>query len=237
MNKVVKLVRGELVRLYKNKIIPVSAVVSLIWILLIVFSSTEEVAGLLPMILVLDAGMLGIIYLAASFYLEKQEGSLKSLFVSPLSAEEILVSKIIVSLITGLVSSALLVLTFRLVHKQDINFLWLFLSLLFITLSHSLLGFVIILNCRDFAQMLGIYAAYALLFFLPTVLFLLEIIPGNLEILLLVSPTHSAFVLAQKAFGEGNWGQAVGALAYLAVLGAGLYRYVIGKFKEHAVQG
>lgn len=237
MNKVVKLVRGELVRLYKNKIISVSAVVSLIWILLIVFSSTEEVAGLLPMILVLDAGMLGIIYLAASFYLEKQEGSLKSLFVSPLSAEEILVSKIIVSLITGLVSSALLVLTFRLVHKQDINFLWLFLSLLFITLSHSLLGFVIILNCRDFAQMLGIYAAYALLFFLPTVLFLLEIIPGNLEILLLVSPTHSAFVLAQKAFGEGNWGQAVGALAYLAVLGAGLYRYVIGKFKEHAVQG
>ena len=237
MNKVVKLVRGELVRLYKNKIIPVSAVVSLIWILLIVFSSTEEVAGLLPMILVLDAGMLEIIYLAASFYLEKQEGSLKSLFVSPLSAEEILVSKIIVSLITGLVSSALLVLTFRLVHKQDINFLWLFLSLLFITLSHSLLGFVIILNCRDFAQMLGIYAAYALLFFLPTVLFLLEIIPGNLEILLLVSPTHSAFVLAQKAFGEGNWGQAVGALAYLAVLGAGLYWYVIGKFKEHAVQG
>ena len=139
MNRFLKLVRGELVRLQKNKILPVSAIVSLLWIFVIVFSSAEEMLSLLPMLLVLDAGMLGIIYLAASFYLEKQEGSLKSLFVAPVSGTEILLAKIAASLITGLFSGALLVLAFHFVHKQDENVLWLFISLVIILFFHSLL--------------------------------------------------------------------------------------------------
>ena len=237
MNRFLKLVRGELVRLQKNKILPVSAIVSLLWIFVIVFSSAEEMLSLLPMLLVLDAGMLGIIYLAASFYLEKQEGSLKSLFVAPVSGTEILLARIAASLITGLFSGALLVLAFHFVHKQDVNVLWLFISLVIIVFSHSLLGFAIILNCRDFAQMLGIYAAYALLFFLPTVLFLLEIIPGDWEAILLLSPTHSSLILARKAFMDAELAHVLGALVFLLALGAGLYFYVQKKFKAHAVQG
>jgi len=237
MNKMMRLVRGELVRLQKNKILPISIAVSLIWVLIIVFSSAEEILGLLPVILAIDAGMLGVIYLAASFYLEKQEGSVKSLFVSPLSSAEILISKIIASMLSSLGSAALIVISFCLAHDQKVNVLFLVVNLLIVVFAHSVIGFAIILNCRDFAQMLGIYAAYALLFFLPSVLYILEIIPEKLEALLLLSPTHSSFILLQKPFWETDLAFVIGAYFYLILLGAGLYFYVNKKFKIYAVQG
>lgn len=238
MNKVVRLVQGEMVRLYKNKILPISIFVSLIWVLLIVFSSAKETGGLLPMILVVDAGMLGIIYLAVSFYLEKQEGAIKSLFVAPVGANEILISKIIASIISSLISTTIIILTFFFAHHQKVNLLLLFVNTVLIVLAHSAIGFTIILNCRDFAQMLGIYAAYAILFFLPTVLYTLEIIPKTWETLLLISPTHSSLILLESPFRDVDFKLELLAFLYILILGLSLLVfYVKKKFKTNSVQG
>ena len=224
MSKIIRLVEGEMVRLYKNKILPVSLFVTLLWIFIIAFSTREEIQGLLPAILVIDSAMLSIIYLAAAFYLERQEGAIKSLFVSPLTSKEIIISKIISTIITSLISTIVIILTFLLVHKAEVNLFLLIVYTILIVFTHSAIGFVIVLNCRDFAQMLGLYAAYAILFFLPTVFFLLQIIPDSWEVLLLASPTHSSMLLLQSAILEAELLFELVAFFYLLILGS-LYLY------------
>jgi fluoroquinolone transport system permease protein len=238
MNNLLKLVRGELARLNKNKILPISIFVSLIWVLIIGFSPIEEVMGLIPMLLVADAGMMSIIYLAASFYFEKQEGSIKSQLVLPVKVQDILFSKVLASIVLSLASTIVIVLTVIFVHQLKINLFLLFVYIILIVSSHAALGFVIILNSRDFGQMLGIYAAYALLFFLPTILSVFEIIPKRMDIYLLISPTHAAQTLLQSPFTDMDFLSELIAFFYLLFLGFGIFLfYVNKKFKEYAIAG
>jgi hypothetical protein len=72
------LLLGELIRLWKYKILLFGVLVSLIWVLIVSLVSKTEALSLMPMLLVLDTGMMVIILLASSYYYEKQEGTIKT---------------------------------------------------------------------------------------------------------------------------------------------------------------
>jgi hypothetical protein len=110
---------GELMRLWKYKILLFGFLVSLIWVLIVSLVNRTEALSLMPMLLVLDTGMMVILLLASSYYFEKQEGTIKTLFVTPIHAMQLLSAKIASTFVSGLISMTLIGLAVWLIHGID----------------------------------------------------------------------------------------------------------------------
>jgi hypothetical protein len=83
MSKVFLLLKAEITRLIKYKIILFGLLVTLIWLVLLSVVNKEEAKTLLPQLLVFDTGLMTIILLASSYFFEKQELNGTKIFLFP----------------------------------------------------------------------------------------------------------------------------------------------------------
>jgi fluoroquinolone transport system permease protein len=238
MNKLWWLIQGELVRLVKYKIIYFGVAVSLIWILVIAFQDANQARQMLPLLVVTDAGMMSVILLGTSFYYEKQEHTIQSLLMAPLSLTQILISKMVTAICLALVS-LIIVGGFAVVfHQLSFQLILLLLAILVVVLSHTAIGYLLILSSKDFLSMLVKFAGVMLLFYTPTFLLALQVIPADLSWLALLSPSYAGEYLIRGSFMPQNMGYMVFGFIYLFLLGSSLYVfYVYPRFKKQAVEG
>ncbi|MCK9536799.1 MAG: ABC transporter permease [Bacilli bacterium] len=233
MNNVFMLLKGELKRLVKYKILTVGLFVSAIWALIIALSDREELTVLLPLLIGVDATMMSIILLAAGYFLEKQEGSVKSLFVAPVSGGEILFAKVMAALLSGLLSGAIVALTARFTHDIRINLLLLAVYLIIIVVSHTAVGYVLALYAKDFGTLLSYTLIFAFLSYIPSLLFMTGIIPLAFEKVMLVLPTHDAMMLLRSLTDKVDTIIVLLSVIYQVVFGLTLYFAVVyKKFKK-----
>lgn len=238
MNDLIKLIKGELIRLYKYKILIVGIVVSLIWVLIIGLSDKASIEGMIPMLIFMDAGMMSILLIAASFYLEKQEGSIKSLLIAPVKLLDILISKVIAALILSLISTTLVLLSAILIHNTTVNIILLYLYVIITVVSHISIGLVITLYSKDFGSMIGLYAAFAFISLIPSIFYTIEIIPESFSTVLLISPSHAGQMLLNSAFKTVDVLIIIISILYLIIIPSLLYPLVIyKKFKKYAIEG
>ena len=66
MNNLLNLIKGELVRLYKYKILVIGIAVSFIWVIIIALSDAATAKELVPLLIFMDAAMMSIILHASS---------------------------------------------------------------------------------------------------------------------------------------------------------------------------
>lgn len=238
MNSLLKLIKGEIVRLIKYKILFFGMLVSVIWLLIIAFQTKEQAQSIIPILIVTDSGMMGIILLGASFYFEKQENTVKSLLVSPVSLIQVLIAKIVSAIVSALVSLTIVVGFAIIYHGIEVQIIKLIFYALAIVISHTAIGYIIILKNKDFLSMLVVFSGVILLFYVPTLLKSLEILTSDYEILALLSPSYSGELLIRSSFNEIDWVKQLLAYIYLIVLGIGIYiGYVYKKFKKVAIEG
>ena len=119
MAKLLGLVKGEILRLWRYKITFFGLLVSGIWLLILALVTKEEANALLPQLLILDGGLMAIILLAAAYYYEKQEGTLKAVLVSPTSPALLLLAKVIGALFGSVISLTLIWLTMLVIHQTS----------------------------------------------------------------------------------------------------------------------
>lgn len=238
MKKLMILFKGEMIKLIKYKVLLVSILVSFIWAVILFFSSGQEVASLMPLLLMVDASMMTIIYLCASLYLEKQEGSIKSLLVSPVSLKSVIIAKVLSSISMSIISGLFLGLISYFYHGVSVNFFLMLIYLAVIVFSHTAIGFVLFLNARDFSQMLGFYIFYALLAFIPTILSFAGVIPQNLDFIFIISPSYASQILIGNVLLVQDLLLTILAVVYLLILGGVLYGlYIYKNLKKNLVKG
>lgn len=191
MNKFFSLWKGEVLRLWRYKITFFGLLVSVIWLVIIMLVSEEEANQLLPQILMLDSGLMAIILLAAAYFYEKQEGTMKAVLVSPTSPIVLLMSKVAGALVGSLISLVLIWLTMVLVHDSVFPIFPSLLFILLITVAHLSIGYVLIYMSHDFMDLLIKYTGVVLLLFVPIILVNLDIIPESWQWTALLSPTFA----------------------------------------------
>ncbi len=94
MSSLKKLIAGELKRLMRYKILPVSLATVIIWIVLFLFISEREAREIAPLLIFVDVAAMSILLLGASHHLEKQEGTIRSMMVMPVSPGQILATNL-----------------------------------------------------------------------------------------------------------------------------------------------
>ncbi|TYQ17771.1 UNVERIFIED_CONTAM: fluoroquinolone transport system permease protein [Acetivibrio alkalicellulosi] len=239
MKTTLRLIFGEIKRLITYKIIPVSIATMAIWVVIFLMVSSQEALELAPLLIFVDVGMMMILLIGASFHLEKQEGTIKSMMVMPVSLTQIFSAKLGASLVLAIESIVVVSVSLYFIHGITFNYPVLLLFILIAGAVHATLGFLLSLISKDFTSLLGWIMAYIFPFMIPSILFTFGIIDKKYEWLLMLSPSHSASNLIAVAIsGEFNMGKILVASLYLVALTVLLCKYVVyPKFKDSAVRG
>jgi ABC-type transport system involved in multi-copper enzyme maturation permease subunit len=238
MRSLIHLVVGELVRLVKYKTLIFGLIVSVMWVAVVAFVDEPTARGFLPFLAMLDAGMMSVILLSASFYMEKQESTIKTLLVTPVSLEQVLAAKVIALILSALLSAALVLGAGYLIHGIESQFLLVILYVVLIVTANTAIGYMVILASKDFTGMLMKYMGLVLLFMIPSFLYYLNLLEESQFVYLIVSPLFASELLIKSVLGGGDVVQIVLACVYLGVLGFLLYwKSVYPRFRRFAIGG
>ena len=239
-NLLLILIKGELQRLTKYNVTTISFVVALMWFLILYFINDAGLLNsLLPMVLVIDATMMSIMFIGAIMFFEKSESTLSTMMVTPVSSQDFVLSKAIANTIHTVISSMLVVIVFFFVREVEIQWLLLILALIVSVFFHSLLGFFFSFHSKDFTGMLVGVISYAFLVMVPSLLnnFDVAFKGETWEYILLILPTQATIKLIEVGFGAPIEAKFFISLAFLVIIGTlGYFFYVLPKFKTYAVK-
>jgi len=238
MNNFLRLLAGELHRLVKYRILFFGLLVSAIWVLILGLSAPAEAEMLFPLLVVTDTGMMSIALLGASFFFEKQESTLKTLLVSPVSLSQVLAAKVIAAIASGIVSSILIMLAAWIFHGITVNVVAIVLYTVLAVIAHTALGYVIALASRDFMSFLMKYMGMAVLFMVPLILVPLDLLPGDWIYLGMLSPMYATDVLIGSLFESTEPIRVAIAALWLLLIGGVIYPFVVyPRFRAKAIEG
>jgi fluoroquinolone transport system permease protein len=236
MKKFFALIKGEVIRLWRYQITLFGLIVSSIWIILIAVVSKEEANALLPQLIVLDSGLMAIILLGASYFYEKQEGTMKAVLVSPTSPAVLLSAKIIGALMGNLLSVFLMWLTMLVIHQSMFSIFAALGLVIIISLTHLSIGYVLIYWSKDFMDLLLKYTFVVLVLLVPTILVSLNILTDGLENLAYLSPTYSGQILISQLW-QAPTESMLFAWVLTIVYPLGLFPfYILPQFRKEAIR-
>ncbi|HBL85171.1 MAG: hypothetical protein A2Y17_01375 [Clostridiales bacterium GWF2_38_85] len=238
MKNIIKLTLGEVNRLGKYKILPISLATTLIWCILFFLITSDEAKELTPLFLFADIALMSIILLGASYHLEKQEGTIKSVLMLPVTQSEILISKTIASMFLTLESAIITSIALYFIHGITYNYAILLAFVLVASVAHAAIGMLLSLYSRDFSSMLGILMTYMAVFTIPALFFGFGIIPEKYELLMLISPSQCVYTLVNSAvMNEYDAAKIAIAIGYMILLSVVLFRFVVfPKFKRNSIE-
>ncbi|MCK5761816.1 MAG: hypothetical protein KAH16_02825 [Candidatus Izimaplasma sp.] len=238
-NRLWVLVKGELYRLNKYNMTFISILVAFLWGVMLFFVNADILATLLPMVVLLDATMMALMYVGALMYFEKNESTISTMLVTPVSNSELLLSKLIANTLHNMFSSALIIAVFVLIKDVKVEYFLIFLGIFVSTAVFTLIGIVLAYFSKDFTGMLMIVMIFSMTFMTPVVLLMMGIIEGEFwEVLLLLNPIESA----REIISGGFTGYAITykyylSLGYLTIGGVLLYIfYALPKFQDYAIK-
>ena len=239
MMNIKKLVLGELRRLITYKILPISLVTAFIWIIIFLFISKEEARTVAPLLIFVDVTMMSILLIGASYHFEKQEGTIKSMMMMPVSLGQILSAKMMSAMVLGIESAIITSIALYFIHGITFNYALLLVFVIIAGGTHAAIGFFLSLSSKDFTSTLGLLMVYMIFLGVPSILFSFNVIPVEFDWLLMLSPSHSASTLINSVVtSEYHVAKVIAGCLYLIILAGILLKFVVfPKFKDNAVRG
>ena len=238
-NRLLLLIKGELQRLHKYNFTSISVIVAIIWGAVLYFLDNEMLGSVLPFVLMLDATMMAVMYVGAVMYFEKNESTISTLLVTPISNSELILSKVISYTLHNLLSAAMLIIAFVLIKDIQINYLLIFVGIVLSTGFFTTAGIVLSYFQKDFTGMLVQIMILSFALFIPTALFIFGVLKGDVwEYILMANPIQAA----QEIIGGGFKGYDYDfkyyfSLSYLLIGGILVYRYIaLPGFQKYAVK-
>lgn len=234
------LIKGELLRLNKYRVTTVSLLVAFVWGLVLYFIDDMDILEqMLPMIIMIDATMMSVIFIGSIMFFEKSEQTISTLLVTPTSTDEQILSKVIANTIHMLASSLLIILVFYFVKGVTVNFFWMIPILIVCIAFHSLLGYVFSYHSKDFTSMLLGVMMFVIFLSIPSILYQFNILfKGDFwRYALLITPAQASAELIALGFGGAFTVASAISLGWLLLAGIlGYIFYIKPAYKAYAVR-
>ena len=237
-NRLIYLIKGELLRLIKYRVITISVLLASLWSIILFFVELDIFQVVLPMIILVDATMMSMMYIGAVMFFEKKESTMSSMLVTPSKNSELILSKIIANTIHNFLSSALIVAVFIIIKEVQVNYFLITIAIILVTLFHTSLGLFLSYYQKDFTSLLMMVMTFSFLLVIPSILVMVGVFNDPAwDYILLINPVHSASIIISNSFLPNtiDW-QFYTSIGYLLIFGIVLYRFLIlPKFKDYAV--
>lgn len=238
-SRLLVLIKGELVRLHKYNVFSISVLVAFIWGLILFFLDEALLGSLLPFVLLIDATLMGVIYIGAVTHFEKTESTISTLLVTPIKNSELVLSKVIANILHNLFSASLIIIVFIFLKDVDINIFLIYLALISSTAFFTVGGLCLNYYQKDFTTMLVNIMIISFVLLIPSALYLFGILSSPVwEYILLFNPIQAAQEIIMGAFSgyEFTYRYAI-SLTYMILGSILLYRFfALPKFQDYAVK-
>ena len=123
MNSFITLFSGELNRMKKYNILTAGIFVALLWVGILFFTDIEDITSMVPLIVFIDATSMSMVLIGATMFYEKQEGTIKTLLVSPIGKSEYILAKIFANISSNVLTLVLIYVYAKLFKEINLNFL------------------------------------------------------------------------------------------------------------------
>lgn len=227
MDRLGVLVRGELDRLNKYGLFKATTVVTLLWIGVAWFMGEAELEVFVPLIFLMESTMMALLLVGATMFYEKKENTMNSLMVTPVTGQEYLASKIIMSIINSMITVVVISAAIYFIKGMTFNYLFLVPAMLLVTVVHTLIGIKIAYHSLNFSSMLVNYIVYIFVFMIPAILAMFDVIRGLAADFLILLPPEASNIVLSASFGDVETWRLLAAYGYLLVFAFVLYKYMV----------
>ncbi len=231
------LINGEIQRMKKYNILTASIFVSLIWIGILHFINVEDVTNIIPLLIFMDATSMAMLLVGVTFIYEKQEGTIRTLLVSPISKAEYILAKNFSNIIFNIFSLVIMYGYSKLFKEVNLNFFAILGSVILVSFFHSMVGFLLTYFSKDFTDLLMGMMKYVFIFMTPVLLEEFNIITNNIfKKALYIIPTKASLTLLKGATGSYEPWKIRMSILYI-MLGIIILFYIVWKkFDEYAMK-
>ncbi|MBN2763282.1 MAG: hypothetical protein JXR41_09345 [Bacteroidales bacterium] len=206
----------------------VYVLITIIYLILLSFLPKDVLSIALPLVVFSDPSVLGLFFIGGIIMLEKSQGILSVLVVSPLRTFEYVLSKVIsLALVSVLAAFALTGFS----NYENVNWLLLFLSTILTSGIFTLCGIIINAGCQTVNQYLIKTIPYMLIFVLPC--FSLIGFPGS--VLFTIVPSVAALRLMLGAYTGIPLFEAAALIIYLIGMNYLFLRWTIRVFENRII--
>ncbi|PKP06578.1 MAG: ABC transporter [Bacteroidetes bacterium HGW-Bacteroidetes-5] len=182
----------------------------------------------LPLVVFSDPSVLGLFFIGGIIMLEKGQGVIQVLVVSPLTTVEYIIAKVIsLSVVAVVAASAITILS----SSETINWFLFLTSVVLTSGIFTLCGVVINAGCNNVNQYILKTIPYMLLLVLPC----FSILGAPLLYPLTLVPSVAALRLMLGAFTQITWYESAGLTLYLLLANYLLFRYAVRIFENKIV--
>ncbi|WP_165878512.1 ABC transporter permease [Natranaerovirga pectinivora] len=231
MSKFITLLKCEESRMLKYGITYASLGTSLIWIIMIQLINVNPLDAYFPLFIYLDATMMSFLLIGAGMMFEKQENALKSLMVTPISKHYYLISKIVATVISSVITLAILLIYGVIFRDLSINYFGIFGGVILVSFVFACCGILFTYKSQDFTNLLMWVFIGTFVLAIPTLLQALHIITANwFEWVQFINPTRAALVILMASVESPDTLEFSFSLAYLIGFAGILYYFVSKKF-------
>ncbi len=238
-NRLIVLVKGELQRLNKYNVFSISFLVAIIWGTILFLLPEAQLGTILPFVLLIDASMMGIMYIGAITHFEKTESTISTLLVTPITNDELVLSKIIANTLHNLFSSSLIIIVFIIFKDVTVSIPLVFLGIISSTIFFTIAGLCLSYYQKDFTGMLVNIFVIAFGLMIPTALYMFGILTWvGWDYILLINPVQAAQEIILSAFPNYEFTYRYFVSLFYMIVGAFLlYRFIaIPKFQKYAIK-
>ncbi len=218
----------------RNKLYYIGPGASLLFgILLSQVAPLVDLARAIPVVVLLIGGGGGLLYVAGLIIMEKDEGTLSAIIVSPLKVHEYLLSKVVTLTFLAILESAVIIGVAMLIMSRSMALAAFDVPMLLVGIAatgilYTLLGIIISVRYDSITDMIVPLITFGMVLQLPFLHFL-----GLLEHpLWLVVPTSAPMVLMQGAFRSAVAWEWVYGVGYTAAWTVGLAYWAYASFKS-----
>ncbi|MEN8906427.1 MAG: ABC transporter permease [Clostridiales bacterium] len=227
-NRLLIALKADIIFQYKQGFYLVYFIISVLYLIILSQLPQSVVKYILPIILYTDPSVLGLFFIGGILLLEKEQGILSLIYVTPLRIWEFIVSKLSALCLISLFA----VLSISLISYHDTtNYFLLILGVILTSILYTTFGFIIATKSKsvnDFfvrmvPQMIVFIAPCIVMFFYPEFK-LLNIIPSVASIRLIWGAYHGMGLL-----------EAIFCLLYLCILIGFFINYTYKTFRDNMV--
>lgn len=237
MSKFFALVQGELLRLKRYNLLAASLFVSIVWVGLLHFLDIENVTKLIPQLIFIDVTTMAMLLVGVTFIYERDEATIRSMLVSPISKSEYLLAKMISNIIPSILSLTIMYIYSKLFKIVEINYFILFGAVILVAFFHSLIGFLLTYYSKDFTDLVMTIMKVFLVFLLPVILVEFNIVTSEIfRKAVYVLPTKSSLMILMGAAGKAKSWEIIVSLIYLILGSVVLFYLVWKKFDAYALK-
>lgn len=166
MSRILNAVKADLLFQFKQGFYFIYIVITLLYVIILHQFDITLVAYILPVLLYIDPSILGLFFIGGILLLEKEQGILALIYVTPLKIQEFMLSKILsLSFLSIIATFSLSLIS----YSGDTNYWLLFIGVLLTSVIYNLVGFMIATKSKSVNDFFVKIIPLIIIFVIPSI--------------------------------------------------------------------